>query len=110
MSHLPADRPVRALPIAGVATASRGNLVGERLRLAKREAVEAALGKGESWATKVINGESGVRVDDLPALLDFLGLQVVPAGNVCVDPELLHAVEAIARKAMAGRSLFAGDE
>lgn len=74
-----------ALPIAGVVAEPLRNPLRDRLAKAKREAVEAALGKGESWATKVLNGESGVRLDDLPALLLTLGLKIVGVEKVCVE-------------------------
>lgn len=74
-----------AFPASGAAPEPLRNPLRDRLAKAKREAVEAALGKGESWATKVLNGESGVRLDDLPALLLTLGLKIVGVEKVCVE-------------------------
>lgn len=82
----------QAFPEPGTHPALVRNPVGERLRLAKREAIEEAMGKGESWATKIINGEAGVRLDDLPQLLAALGLKVVSEDRRCVDPDIYEAV------------------
>ena len=98
-----------AFPISGMAPEPLRNPLRDRLTKAKREAVEAAMGKGESWATKLINNESGVRLDDLPALLQTLGLKIVDASKRCVDPEMLRSYETIARKAMLERSLLDED-
>lgn len=98
-----------AFPASGTAPEPLRNPLRDRLAKAKREAVEAALSKGESWANKVLNGESGVRLDDLPALLLTLGLKIVGAEKVCVDADLLKSYEIIARRALAERSLIDED-
>jgi hypothetical protein len=79
-----------------------------RLRLgrAKREAIDMAMGKAESWTTKILNGESGVRLDDLPKFLDALDLKAVDKTRVCVNADLAHAIETIARRAIAERGLL----
>ena len=85
------------------------NLIDERLRSMKRSAIDAAMGRAESWATKIINGEAGVLVSDLPQLLAALNLKVVDAGLVVVDPAIASAYEAIVAKATSGRSLLLGE-
>ena len=90
-----------ARPIKGI--------VRERLERTKRESVESALGKGESWVTKLLNNGSGICVDDLPLLLDFLGLKVVDKSKVCVDPEIAHAYDVIVRKKLESHSLLYDD-
>lgn len=94
---------------SGIAPERARNPLRERLQDAKREAVESALGKGESWCTKLLAGESGVRLDDLPALLAFLGLKIVSGHKVCVDPEIAHAYEVIVARATQARQLLEED-
>jgi hypothetical protein len=83
---------------SGLERIAEPNPVLDRLRHAKREAVESALGKGESWCKKVIAGDSGVLVEDLPQLCAFLGLKLVSADKRCVDPAVFDAVMAIHEK------------
>lgn len=87
----------------------RRGIVRERLEKAKREAVEMALGKEESWCTKLLNNGSGVRLDDIPLLLDALGLKAVSKEKQCVHPELARAYDAIVRKATQERNLLFED-
>lgn len=75
-------------------------IVAERLRNAKATAVADALGKSDSWVDKVRNGESGVLVTDLPALLQQLGLKVVDSGKVCVDRDVYISLKTIAGAAL----------
>lgn len=98
-----------AFPLMGIAGERTGKPVIDALRRAKREAVEAAMGKEDSWCRKIINGNSGVMLDDIDDLLAALDLKAVPKHKRCVDPELLRSYETIARKAMAERSLFEED-
>lgn len=98
-----------AFPFSGMTAEPSRNPVRDRLAKAKREAIESAMGKGESWATKLVNGESGVRLDDIPLLLSVLNLKCVDKSRVCIDPELARSYETIARKAMRERSLFEED-
>lgn len=102
---------VTSFPNSGVAPESSTNPALDRLRHAKREAIEAALGKGESWCTKLLAGDSGVRLTDLPALLAELKLKVVDASKYCVDREVYESYRTLAAKAMrAPQSLHWDDE
>lgn len=87
-----ADVPDTALRMIGV--------VAERLRNAKATAVAEALGKSDSWVDEVRNGESGVLVGDIPALLDAIGLKPVDKDRVCVDREIYLSLKAIAGAAL----------
>lgn len=95
--------------MSGTTPEAGGNAVRDRLSKAKREAIESAMGKGESWCTKLLAGESGVRLDDLPTLLHALDLKVVDVSKYCVDRKLAKAYEEVARHAMQARSLFDED-
>lgn len=58
------------------------SVIHERARNAKRAALSAALGKSDTWASKVIDGECGVMLNDLPGFLRELGLRVVGIDRV----------------------------
>lgn len=98
-----------ALPILGVAGERAGKPVADALRNANRAAIENALGKQESWVRKVINGECGVMLDDIDALLDALDKKAVSKGKMCIDPELARAYEHIVKASTANRSLLFED-
>jgi hypothetical protein len=72
------------------------SVIAERLRNAKGLAISSALGKSDSWARKVLDGESGVLLDDLPGLLKELGLRVVGVDRVCVPRDEYQAYRALA--------------
>ncbi len=78
----------------------QGGVVGERLRNAKAAAVADALGKSDSWVDKVRNGESGILIHDIPALLHVLGLKVVGDEKVCVDRAMWASLKTIAGAAL----------
>lgn len=89
-------------PTSATAPESRPKrgVVRERFEEMKDAALDAAMGKGESWAKKVGYGTSGVLLDDLPRLLDALGLKTVDKGKVCVDREVYEAYKTLAGKAI----------
>jgi hypothetical protein len=76
---------------------------------ASREAVQESLGKGSTWCRDVLNGEAGIRLDDLPAFARALGVKWVSAEKVCVDPDIAKAYDAIVRKKTTERSLLFDD-
>lgn len=89
------------LSAAEAPTALRqGGVVGERLRNAKATVVADALGKSDSWVDKVRNGESGVLIHDIPALLEALGLKCVGNEKVCVDRDIYVSLKTIAGAAL----------
>lgn len=93
--------------IASVPDALRKTgVIRERLRNIKHAAIGVALGKSEDWARKVLDDESGVRLEDLPKLLDALELKVVDRAKVCIHPDLARAYETIVRRATADHELL----
>lgn len=74
----------------------KSGVLRERFNDMKDVALENAMGKGESWAKKVGYGAQGVMLDDIPKLLDILGLKVVDKGKVCVDRAVHEAYRTIA--------------
>lgn len=95
------DNEALALRNAGV--------VAERMRKIKGAALGVAMGKSEDWARKVLDGDSGVRLDDIPVLLKALGLKSVDAAKVCIDPDMARAYEIIVRKATREHDLIWDD-
>jgi hypothetical protein len=79
------------------------NLIEVRLLGAKRAALDVEMGKGAGWAQKIVEGKSGVTIEDMPAFLSALGLRVVDANHVPVDRSVLEAYEVII--AAAARNL-----
>jgi hypothetical protein len=63
----------------------RKGVLRERFENFKDSALDAAMGKGESWAKKVGYGDQGVKLDDIPKLLAALHLKLVDVNKVCVD-------------------------
>ena len=77
-----------------------GGAVQERLRNAKKSAVAERLGKSDSWAQKVVDGECGVLIQDIPALLAALNLKMVDVSKVCVDRNIYESLRHIAGAAL----------
>lgn len=88
---------------------TRTGALRERLANAKSEWLAGVMDKDDSWVRKLRNGECGVMLADLPALLNALGLKVVDKTKVCVDPEIAHSYEVIVRRMTAERSLLMED-
>jgi hypothetical protein len=101
MAELSQIPPPTALPN------SRG--LREAIGKLKREYIDSAMDKGESWTTKVLNGEQGVRLDDIPKLLDILDKKIVGKEKVCVDRETAHAQDILFRRFAATHSLLFED-
>jgi hypothetical protein len=56
--------------------------------------VNLDMGKGDSWAKDVRNGNQGVMLDDIPKLVAVLKLKLVDVSRVCVTPEQIAEYEA----------------
>lgn len=83
--------------------------IKERMRSVKNAAIGAAMGKSEDWARKVLDGDSGVLLDDIPKLLTVLGMKAVEATKVCVDPDVAKAYQVIVSRATQARDLLFED-
>lgn len=87
-----------SFPNSGVGRERPGKgVLRERFEAMKDTALDAAMKKGESWAKKVGYGDSGVKLDDIPALLSALGLKLVDVNMVCVPREEHRAYRTIAK-------------
>lgn len=87
-----------AFPIVGTAGNLLTNTLRKRLETAKRDAMDEAMGKGESWTRKVLNDGVGVPLDDFPRLIALVGLKLVSVEKVCVDREVAEAMNTMHRK------------
>lgn len=81
----------------------------EALGKQKREYIDSAMDKGDSWTTKVLNGEQGVKLDDIPKLLDILGKKIVGKDKVCLEREAAHAQDVLFRRMAATHSMLFED-
>jgi hypothetical protein len=84
-------------------------MLRERLGNSKSEWLAGVMDKDDSWVRKLRNGECGILLADLPALMAALGLKVVDASKVCIDPEIAKSYEVIVRRMTAERSLLMED-
>lgn len=75
-------------------------VIAERLRSAKRASIASALGKSDSWVDKVLNGESGVMLQDIQPLLEALILKAVDKSKVCVDKDIYQSLRHISGAAL----------
>jgi hypothetical protein len=72
----------------------------QRLARVKNTAVAQAIGKDESQVSRIVSGESGIKLADLHPFLAALGLKVVDTRRVCVDREVYESFKTIATKAL----------
>lgn len=92
VSRGPYPTSIRTIGATSDAIPPTRNPIRKQLEKAKREAVEDQIGKGESWCTKVLNGDMGVKLDDIPGLCAALGLKIVSTDKRCVDADVYDAV------------------
>lgn len=98
----------QACPVEHLAPIRKLGILRERMAKAKREALDLALDKSD-FTTKVLNGQQGIMLDDIPRVLLHLNLKMVDGDKVCVSKDLAQAYETIMRHAAAGRSLLFDD-
>jgi hypothetical protein len=107
------DSTPNAFPNTGAAGARAGNGKGvlrERFDSEKDSVIESVVGKAESWAKKVGSGASGVMLDDIPKLLDALGLRIVDKSKICVDRAVYESYRTLAAAAISNPSKLVWDE
>lgn len=99
---------------SAVPPASARNLVQvilQRLARVKNSRVAEAIGKDESQVSRIVAGDSGIKLADLYPFLEALDLKVVDRSKVCVDRSVFEAYRTLAAKAMTEpESLQWGDE
>lgn len=90
----PALIPQSSPNVGGQAGTARKGALRQRFDAAKQVALDDAMGKADSWAKSVGNGTSGVKLDDIPRLVQVLGLKLVDARRICITPEERDEYEA----------------
>lgn len=85
-------------------------VIRERFEDMKDAALDNAMGKGESWAKKVGYGTSGILLDDVPKLIEVLGLKLVDKSKVCVDRHVYEAYKVLAGAAITQPKKLDWDE
>lgn len=75
-------------------------LLLQRVAGVKNQAVSQAIKKDESTVSRIVSGETGVKLDDLQAFLLVLGLKVVDANKHCVDRDVWQAYKTLAGAAL----------
>ncbi len=90
------DSTLRAIPTS---IPNRG-LLRERFEAEKDSVIDSGCSKQESWAKKVGAGTCGVLLDDIPKLLDTLGLKLVDRHKICVNKDVYAAYKALATAAI----------
>src|SRR5687767_12615857 len=96
-------------PVTSIRGRNSG-VIRARLKEAKLVHVDSAMEKGESWAKKILSGDTGVLLDDIEPFLKALGLKAVGIDRVCVDRATAQAYETIAKRAMATETTLLGDD
>jgi hypothetical protein len=94
---------LKPMPVSNAGTGAsrpKRGIVRERFDSAKLTAIDHAMGKCESWAKKIRSDESGVRLDDIDALLDALGLKAVDKAKACVDRAVFESYKVLAGAAI----------
>lgn len=82
----------------------------QRVAAVKNEAVAQAIGKDESTVSRIVSGESGIRLEALHPFLAALGLKVVDAKRICIDVEKYNAMLVLAQRAMAQEQKVEGPQ
>ena len=72
----------------------------QRIAAVKNQAVAQAIRKDESTVSRIISGESGIKLDDLGAFLAALDMKVVGRNQVCVDKDEYLSYRSLAAKYM----------
>lgn len=75
------------------------SLILRRLAAVKNEHVAQAIGHDESHVSRIGTGDRGVRLVELGAFLEALGLKVIEVGgdSVTIPAEKLRALKVLAR-------------
>jgi hypothetical protein len=85
-------------------------VVMQRLAKVKNQAVAEAIGKDESTVSRIVSGDTGIKLADLQPFLSALSLKVVDAGQVCVDRAVYESYRTLARAAITNPSTLSWDE
>lgn len=82
----------------------------QRIAVVKNQAVADALGVDDSTVSRIVAGDSGVKLIALHAFLDICGLKAVPKSHICIDTDEWRAKEILLRKLMEREINTGGSE
>lgn len=85
-------------------------LVLQKVASVKNQAVAEAIGKDESTVSRIVSGESGIKLADLQPFLAALGLKVVGSDQVCIDRAIYESYKTLATAALTNPSRLNWDE
>jgi transcriptional regulator with XRE-family HTH domain len=85
-------------------------MVMQRIASVKNQAVADAIGKDQSTVSRIVSGETGIKLDDLQPFLAALDLKVVGANQVCVDRDVYESYRTLARAAINDPQKLSWDE
>lgn len=73
-------------------------LLLQRIAAIKNQAVSSAIKKDESTISRIVSGETGIKLDDLQAFLLVLGYKVVEKNMYCVPRDVHLAYKTLAQE------------
>jgi methylphosphotriester-DNA--protein-cysteine methyltransferase len=79
--------------------------ISQRLAKMPLEAIAAAIGKSDSTACRVRDGEQGLTLAEWCNLVDAAEGKLVDQSRVCVDRPIYEALAAISTKAMGNAAM-----
>jgi hypothetical protein len=85
-------------------------VVLQRLATVKNQTVAEAIGKDESTVSRIASGEVGIKLNDLHAFIDALGLKIVDKNQRCIDSSIYEAYKTLATAAINAPSKLDWDE
>lgn len=85
-------------------------VVMQRLAKTKNQTVAEAIGKDESTISRIVSGDSGIKLTDLQPFLCALGLKVVGVDQVCIDRAIYESYKTLATAALTNPSKLNWDE
>lgn len=87
--------------IAAQPARNLSQILMQKIAAVKNQTVAQAIRKDESTVSRIVSGETGIKLDDLQAFLNALDLKCVGKNQVCVDRDEFIAYRALAQKYMS---------
>lgn len=82
----------------------------QRLAKVKNQRVATAIGKDESTISRIVSGETGIKLEDLQAFLLALDLKCVDTNQICIDRAVYEAYKTLATAALTNPQKLRWDE
>lgn len=82
----------------------------QRLVSVKNQTVADAIGKDQSTVSRIVSGETGIKLDDLQPFLAALNLKVVDGNQVCVDKAVYESYRTLAAAAITNPRILDWDD